>query len=163
MARPNPHGEAALEPSAYSFEFWFDNQPWRDLPGWEHPDVIQAVRKMRQRVEEKRDLLRDRSTSVYKPHGRCAHCGNWIRYHVVLRDRRDDAGYLGGSMGPMQSTIDSLREPEEIALLCIDCGDVHDAVQSLDELPYPENVEDRGDGPQVERGRCPFCRGEDQP
>lgn len=91
MARPNPHGEAALEPSAYSFEFWFDNQPWRDLPGWEHPDVIQAVRKMRQRVEEKRDLLRDRSTSVYKPHGRCAHCGNWIRYHVVLRDRRDDA------------------------------------------------------------------------
>lgn len=119
------------------------------------------------RLEEIRDEIEELANEALRivrqvAPGEVGYAKGYWHAHIVTA-LRDDAGYLGGSMGPMQSTIDSLREPEEIALLCIDCGDVHDAVQSLDELPYPENVEDRGDGPQVERGRCPFCRGEDQP
>lgn len=56
-----------------------------------------------------------------------------------------------------------MSDAEEIRLICIECGDYWDSVDSIDEVKFPDNVEDRGNGPEVEQGVCDFCSGFDQP
>jgi hypothetical protein len=76
----NPHGEAALDVDAYECIGWFDNAP--DYPMG--PEFREALQRQRQQ-------LLDRGSSKWSNLSQCAHCGTHIRYHVVMRDTRDDS------------------------------------------------------------------------
>lgn len=84
-ARANPHGEAHLDPANYTFVGWFDN----------HPDFGFSSREFFKeelaRLRKQREELIARSTSAFGKVGQCAHCGNGIRYHVLIEDTRDGA------------------------------------------------------------------------
>ena len=83
------HGEAELVPSHYEDVDWFDNAPLTDIPI--RDASAEGIRRIRERVERKREQLRERSSSKYAPVGQCAHCGAYLRYHVILRDDRDQS------------------------------------------------------------------------
>lgn len=86
--------------------------------------------------------------------------GYWYAHIVTALD--DESGYVGGSMGPLQSTIDRLREGPEadtVEAICTECdepyGETDAELLSVDQL---EAVYDDGRGPRLRAGRCRSCR-----
>lgn len=77
----NPHGEALFSPERYAF---YDYVSFGGRFPIVDPAYLEHQRKMRE------ELTR-RSSSVYFPVGRCAHCGTGITNHVIFLDLRDDS------------------------------------------------------------------------
>lgn len=85
MPKTNPHNEANLNPDNYTFYDFVDMFPQVPMM------TAEAVQWMHKELDRLKDLLRDKSDSVYSPIGQCAHCGNHIRYHVLYQDVRTGA------------------------------------------------------------------------
>lgn len=80
----NPHGEASLVPEDYFEVGYYDS----GLPFMLDPTLSLEEREaLTERFFALRNELVQKSDSIYAPTGRCAHCGSWIRHHVVVEHR----------------------------------------------------------------------------
>lgn len=82
----------------------------------ERREAVDRLREIQDEIEELANEALRIVRDVGGDHEHRYAKGYW--YAHIVTALRDDAGYVGGSMGPLSSTIESLARPE-----CPSCGE----------------------------------------
>lgn len=81
MSTENHHGEKALIPEDYVEVGYYDS----GLSFMLDPSLSrEEAKRLTLEFFRLRTALVEKSDSIYSPTGRCAHCGSWIRHHVIV-------------------------------------------------------------------------------